>query len=264
MLALFACVMLFPFVWVLLLSVKTVQDAQQNEIWPRTFEFRQYEWAIQSFRTLPQNYLNSVIVTLGTIVVTVICAVLAGYVLVFLPSKGTAVVFAVLAASMFFPTRITAIIAIFETQKRLGLLNVPAGLIFPYVSLGMAVSVFIMRGMFLTVSREIYDAARLDGAGPTRLLVEILLPLVKNGIVVVIIVTFGTAWGEYVLSKTLNTREGTQTLPVVLTTGIGGMVAWNWAMLAAVYIMVILPGFLAFAIAQRWYMKGLQEGALKV
>lgn len=80
----------------------------------------------------------------------------------------------------------------------------------------------------------------------------------------VIIVTFGAAWGEYVLSKTLNTREGNRTLPVVLTTGIAGMVAWNWAMLATIHIMVILPGLVAFAVAQRWYMKGLQEGALKV
>jgi ABC-type glycerol-3-phosphate transport system permease component len=263
-LAVFAVITLFPFVWILLLSVKSLPEANQNDIWPETFDFSHYFYSVQSFTTLPQNYLNSIVVTLGTIVITTVCAVLAGYAMVFLRPPGITLIFALLVASMFFPTRVTAVIAIFEMQKDLGLLNVPAGLIFPYVTLALALSVFIMRGMFLTVSHEIYDAARLDGAGPVRILLEILLPMVKNGIVVVIIVTFGTAWGEYVLAKTLNTKDVTQTLPVVLSTGAGGMVAWSWPRLAAVYIMVIVPGLIAFAIAQRWYVKGLQEGALKM
>ena len=263
-LAAFAVITLFPFLWILLLSVKSLPDANQNEIWPRTFDFSHYVYSVQSFTTLPQNYLNSIIVTVGTIVITTVCAVLAGYAMVFLRPPGITLVFALLVASMFFPTRVTAVIAIFEMQKDLGLLNVPAGLIFPYVTLALALSVFIMRGMFLTVSHEIYDAARLDGAGPVRILLGILLPMVKNGIVVVIIVTFGTAWGEYILAKTLNTKDWAQTLPVVLSTGAGGMVAWSWPRLAAVYIMVVLPGLIAFAIAQRWYVKGLQEGALKM
>jgi ABC-type glycerol-3-phosphate transport system permease component len=120
-----------------------------------------------------------------------------------------------------------------------------------------------MRGMFQTVPHEIFDAARIDGAGPVRMLLTIMLPMVKNGIVVVIIVNFVTAWGEYLLAKTLNTNQSAQTLPVMLSMATGGMGAWVWPRLAAVYIMAITPGLIAFAFAQRWYMKGLQEGALK-
>ena len=259
----FAVVILFPIFWVLLLSIKSVPDANQNEIWPRVFDFSHYEFVLRRVSTLPQNYANSVMVTFGTVAIATVCAVFAGYALVFLDVPGKAIVTAVLVASMFFPTRITAIIAIYETQKDLGLLNVPAGLIFPYVSLSVALSVFIMRGIFQTVSREIYDAARIDGAGPLRMLLQILLPLVTNGIIVVIIINFGAAWGEYLLSKTLNTRPLAQTLPVVLATGLGGRGGWSWPKAAAVYVLTITPGLLAFAVAQRWYMKGLQEGALK-
>jgi ABC-type glycerol-3-phosphate transport system permease component len=262
-LAVFALIILFPIVWVLLLSVKSLPDAYQNEIWPKTFDWSHYAYSLQKIPTLPQNYTNSIVVTLGTVVITTVCAVLAGYAMVFLEVPGIPLVFALLVASMFFPTRVTAVIAIFETQKDLGLLNVPAGLIFPYVTLSLALSVFIMRGMFQTVPREIYDAARIDGAGRIRMLLGILLPMVKNGIVVVIIVNFVTAWGEYLLAKTLNTNQSAQTLPVVLSTATGGMGAWVWPRLAAVYIMAITPGLIAFAFAQRWYMKGLQEGALK-
>lgn len=262
-LALFAMVILLPIIWVLLLSVKSLPDAYQNDIWPKTFDFSHYGYSLQKIPTLPQNYANSIIVTLGTVVITTVCAVLAGYAMVFLNVPGITIVFALLVASMFFPTRVTAVIAIFEIQKDLGLLNVPAGLIFPYVTLSLALSVFVMRGMFQTVPREIYDAATIDGSGRMRTLLSIMVPMVKNGIVVVIIVNFVTAWGEYLLAKTLNTNQSAQTLPVMLSMATGGMGAWVWPRLAAVYVMAITPGLIAFGLAQRWYIKGLQEGALK-
>lgn len=263
-LALFAAVTLFPIVWVLLLSVKTDPDANQNEIWPRVFDFATYKYSMTAISTVALNYWNSVYVTASTVVITTVCAVLAAYALVFLRTRGIAVVMAFLIASMFFPTRVTAIIAIWEIQKNLGLLNVPAGLILPYVSLALVVSVFVMRGMFQSVPREIVDAARIDGAGPIRILLTILTPMVKNGIIVVIIINFGVAWGEYLLAKTLNTAVESQTLPVALASSVGGRGAWNWNRSAAVYVMSIAPGLIVFAMVQRWYVKGLQEGALKV
>jgi ABC-type glycerol-3-phosphate transport system permease component len=262
-LGVFVLVILLPLVWVILLSLKSLPDAYQNEIWPKTFDFSHYGYALQKVETLPRNYLNSILVTSGTVVVATICAILAGYAIVFLQVPGVTLVFALLVASMFFPTRVTAVIAIFETQKDLGLLNSAAGLILPYVTLSLALSVFVMRGMFQTVPSEIFDAARIDGAGPVRTLLGILLPMVKNGIVVVIVINFVTAWGEYLLARTINTTQTEQTLPVVLVQSAGGMGGWAWPRIAAVYIMAITPGLLAFGFAQRWYMKGLQEGALK-
>ena len=262
-LALFAFTILFPIAWVLLLSVKSLPDAYQNEIWPKHFDFGHYTYSLEKIPTLPRNFWNSVMVTGSTVVITTVCAVLAGYALVHLRMPGRKLVVALLVASMFFPTRVTAIIAIWEIQRRLGLINVTWGLIFPYVTLGLALSVFIMRGMFETVPKEIADAARIDGAGPIRMLLGVMLPMVSNGIVVVIIVNFVTAWGEYLLANTLMNDQSARTLPVVLATASGGMGAWVWPRLAAVYVMAITPGLVAFAIAQRWYMKGLQEGALK-
>jgi len=262
-LAFFAFLILFPIAWVLLLSVKSLPDAYQNYIWPKVFDFGHYDYSLQKIPTLPRNFMNSVVVTTSTVVITTICAVLGGYALVHLRLPGRTIVVALLVASMFFPTRVTAIIAIWEIQKDLGLINRTWGLVFPYVTLGLAVSVFIMRGMFETVPKELADAARIDGAGPVRMLFGVMLPLVSNGIVVVIIVNFVTAWGEYLLASTLMNEQASRTLPVVLATASGGMGAWVWPRLAAVYIMAITPGLVAFAIAQRWYMKGLQEGALK-
>ncbi|MBA3337647.1 MAG: carbohydrate ABC transporter permease [Chloroflexia bacterium] len=262
-LALFAVIILFPIVWVLLLSVKSLPDAYQNEIWPKIFNFGHYTYSLQRIPTLPRNFLNSVLVTTSTVILTTICAILGGYALVHLRMPGRALVLGLLVASMFFPTRVTAIIAIWEIQRNFGLINKTWGLIFPYVTLGLALSVFIMRGLFQTIPKDLPDAARIDGAGPVRMLFGIMLPLVSNGIVVVIIVNFVSAWGEYLLAATLMYDETTRTLPVVLANASGGMGAWVWPRLAAVYVMAITPGLVAFGIAQRWYMKGLQEGALK-
>jgi ABC-type glycerol-3-phosphate transport system permease component len=262
-LAVFAFIVLFPILWVLLLSIKSLPDAYQNELWPKAFDFSHYLYSLQKIPTLPRNFFNSVLVTTSTVIITTICAVLAGYALVHLRTPGRALILGVLVASMFFPTRVTAIIAIWEIQRELGLINVTWGLIFPYVTLSLALSVFIMRGLFETVPRELADAARIDGAGPLRMLLGVMLPLVSNGIVVVVIVNFVTAWGEYLLANTLMNDQSARTLPVVLASASGGMGAWAWPRIAAVYVMAITPGLLAFAFTQRWYMKGLQEGALK-
>lgn len=262
-LALFSLIILFPLVWVLILSVKSLPDAYQNDIWPKQFEFGHYREALAQIETLPRNFWNSVMVTGSTVIITTVLAILAGYALVHLNMPGRAVVLGLLVASMFFPTRVTAIISIWEVQRELGLINRAWGLIFPYVTLSLAISVFIMRGMFETVPKDLGDAAKIDGAGPVRMLLQVMLPIVSNGIVVVIIVNFVTAWGEYLLATTLMNDLEQKTLPVVLATASGGMGAWVWPRLAAVYVMAILPGLIAFGIAQRWYMKGLQEGALK-
>lgn len=262
-LATFCFLILFPVVWVLLLSVKSLPDAYQNEIWPKVFDFGHYAYSLEKIPTLTTNFFNSVLVTTGTVILTTVAAILAAYALVHLRTPGKAVILALLVASLFFPTRVTALIAIWDIQRRLGLINVTWGLILPYAALSIAISVFIMRGMFETIPRDLPDAARIDGAGPVRMLLGIMLPLVSNGIVVVIIVNFVAAWGEYLLAVSLMNDQSARTLPVVLATASGGMGAWVWPRLAAVYVMAITPGLIAFAIAQRWYMKGLQEGALK-
>lgn len=259
----FLLTIFLPLAWVLLLSIKSIPDAYKGRFWPQQFDFSHYAYVLTNIPTLPQNMLNSIVVTTATVIITTFCAVLAGYALVHLRLPGRAVILGLLVASLFFPTRIVSLIAIFEIQRTLNLINTVHGLILPYVTLNLALSVFIMRGIFEQISPEIVDAARIDGSSAWHTLWHVMLPLVKNGIVVVIIVNFVTAWGEYLLAFTLTNDQEVRTLPVVLAGAFGGMGQWAWPRIAAVYIMAITPGILSFALAQRWYIRGLQEGALK-
>jgi ABC-type glycerol-3-phosphate transport system permease component len=260
----FCLIILLPIAWVVLLSIKSIPDSVTGEFWPKKFDFTHYSYVFQHIPTVVQNFSNSIVVTTSTVILTSLCAIFAGYALVHLRLWGRAIVLAVLVGSLFFPTRIVSIIGIWEIQNRLDLINTLPGLILPYVTLNLAISILIMRGIFEQISPEIVEAAKMDGASSWRTLFQIMLPLIANGIVVLVIVNFVGAWGEYLLGITLTNDQSIRTIPVVLASAFGGMGEWDWPRIAAVYVMVITPGIVTFAIAQRWYMKGLLEGALKV
>lgn len=260
----FCLVILLPLAWIVLLSIKSVQDAAVGALWPKRFDFGHYAYVFKHIPLVFQNYANTVIVTSTTVILAGVCAVLAGYALAHLRLPGKSLIFTLLVASLFFPTKLVSIIGIFQIQMALHLHNTLPGLILPYVTLSLIVSVLVMRGIFEQISSELLDAARIDGASSWRILTEILLPLIVNGLVVLVIINFVTAWGEYVLAVTLTNDQSVRTLEVVLASVAGGFGQWEWPRLAAVYVMAITPGIVAFAIVQRWYMKGLLEGALKV
>jgi ABC-type glycerol-3-phosphate transport system permease component len=259
----FNIIILLPLSWVLIMSVKTLPDALRGDFWPRQFDFSHYPYVFERIATLPTNLFNSIYVTAGTVLITTVCAVLAGYALVHIRPRGTALVVTALLVSLYFPVRVVSIISIYETQRWLGLINNTSGLILPYITLQLAISILIMRSMFQLVPHEIVESARIDGAGHWRTLWEIGLPMVRNGLVVIFIVNFVAAWGEYLLCVTLVDDEAKRTMPVVLAAAQGGQGQWSWPNLAAVYVIVVTPGILAFTFAQRLFFKGLMEGALK-
>jgi ABC-type glycerol-3-phosphate transport system permease component len=260
---LFMLIILLPLAWVFLLSIKSLPDSMRGTLWPRAFDFSHYGYVLEKIDTLPVNLFNSIYVTGATVLITTVCAVLAGYALVHLKPWGAAFIVGMLLASLYFPTRVVSIISIYEIQDFLGLINNTSGLILPYITLNLAISVLIMRAIFQLIPHELMEAAKIDGAGAWRTLWMVGLPLAKNGLVVVIIVNFVTAWGEYLLCSTLTNDQAVRTMPVVLAAAQGGMGQWAWPRIAAVYVIVVVPGIVAFAFAQKLFFKGLMEGALK-
>jgi len=259
----FCLVVLLPIAWMVLMSVKHIPDAYTGDLWPKNFDFTHYGYVFEKMPSVLQNFKNSIVVTSATVVLTSVSAVLAGYALVHLRTPGRVLFVGLLVGTLFFPTRIVSLIGIFQIQDKLGLINTLIGLILPYVTLNLAISILIMRSIFEQISFEIVEAAKIDGATSWRILWQIMLPLIVNGLVVLVIINFVSAWGEYLLAYTLTNDQSVRTLPVVLATSFGGYGEWAYPRLAAIFIMAIAPGIIAFAVAQRWYMKGLSEGALK-
>src|SRR5262249_13522339 len=222
----FCVIIVVPILWVLLRSITSIPDAYTGQLWPTQFDFSHYSYVFEHIPGFLKNFTNSVVVTLSTMIITSICAVLAGYALVHLRGLGRVLVVSLLVGTLFFPTRLVSLIGIFQIQNAVGLINTLPGLILPYVTLNLAGVLLIMRGIFETISSEIVDAAKIDGAGSFHTLWEIMLPLIANGVVVLVIVNFVTAWGEYLLAATLTNDQSVRTLPVVLATTFGGFGEW--------------------------------------
>ena len=160
MINLFNLTILLPLAWVLIMSVKSLPDAMQGNFWPKRFDFTHYSFVFQHIATLPINLFNSIYVTTATVLITTACAVLAGYALVHIKPFGSAAVVTALLVSLYFPVRVVSIISIYETQHWLGLINHTSGLILPYVTLQLAISILIMRSMFQLVPHEMFESSK--------------------------------------------------------------------------------------------------------
>jgi ABC-type glycerol-3-phosphate transport system permease component len=252
---------LFPLFIVVINSVESRVDSVQRNIWPREFVsplWARYQWVWRDF-TLDniffRVYWNSIFVTTLTVLAGTAASVLAGYALSHLATPGKRLIMLVLVSSLFFPVQITSMLGIFQLHRDLGLIDETWALMLPYVAASIAVSILVMRAVFQMISPELPDSAKLDGASSLRILLQVMLPLVRNGIVVVVVINFMYAWSEYVLASVLMNDQVSRTLAVVVG-GIGPGAS-------ASFIVALVPGILVLGIAQRWYTKALQEGALK-
>src|SRR5271166_7156798 len=111
---LFNLIILLPLGWVLLMSVKSLPDAMRGDFWPKHFDFTHYPYVFERIATLPVNLFNSIYVTAATVLITTICAVLAGYALVHIRPLGASLVVSALLVSLYFPVRVVSIISIYE------------------------------------------------------------------------------------------------------------------------------------------------------
>jgi len=137
------------------------------------------------------------------------------------------------------------------------------GLILPYIAINLVVSTFIMTGVFRAIPKELLEAARTDGCTVLRTLVQILLPLCINGLIVVAMLNFIAMWGEFLLAYTLTSTSSARTLTVAMAQATAGTGVWEWPRIAAVYTVMIIPPIILFVAAQKWFMKGITEGALR-
>ena len=130
----FLLTILLPLSWVLMLSIKSLPDSMRGNLWPRRFDFTHYAYVFDKIETLPYNLFNSIYVTAATVLITTVCAVLAGYALVHLKPRGGPFIVVMLLSSLYFPTRVVSVITIYEIQDFMGLINSTSGLILPYIT----------------------------------------------------------------------------------------------------------------------------------
>ena len=164
--------------------------------------------------------------------------------------------------SQMFPGVLTLIPLYIIIVQWLGLGSTRIGLVIVYATTSVPFSVWMLKGYFDTIPRELEEAAIIEGAGPGIIFWRIVLPLAMPAIAITALFSFMTAWNEFILAATLLSRESAFTLPVVLQRYVGEHDA-AWGPFAAGAILVSLPVMIFFYVAQRQLVSGLTAGGVK-
>ena len=204
---------------------------------------------------------NSLIVSIGTCLLGLVIAIPAGYAFSRYKFTGRDVsMFAFLLVQMF--PGIIILVPYFLVMKTLGLLNSHLGLILAYCVTALPLCVWMLKGFFDTVPRELEEAAVLDGCNQFQVFTKVVLPLSLPAVAVTALFSFLAAWNEFLLALTFNTSNHMYTLPVGLASLISST-GQAWGDFAAASILVSLPVALLFLFFQRFLIEGLSAGGVK-
>jgi raffinose/stachyose/melibiose transport system permease protein len=218
----------------------------------------QQVWSDGAFAT----YLkNSLIVTGGSLVVILFCALGAGFILGRYNFKGNALIFGFVLTGMLIPAKL-AILPLFIQLKWMNLLDSHLGLILVYASGALPAAVFIMSGFFRSLPADLDSAARIDGASEFQLLTKVLAPLVRPGMAIVAIYSAIPIWNDFFLPLVFLQSPENKTIMQGLTVFFG-QYASQWGVLFAGLTLAALPLIALYLVLSEQFIKGLTAGAVK-
>ncbi len=253
---------LMPFIWFLLTSFKSRIELTSIPpmVFPSKVRFEFYVSAIRSYNLL--HYVkNSIIVAGATTILCIIIGSMAAYALtrIRLRFRGAILLF-ILAISMF--PQISIIGPVWRILRGMGWLNTYQGLIIPYVTITLPLTVWILASFFKEIPIEIEEAARIDGCGIVQTLYRIIIPLSAPGIFTAAILTFIHAWNEFFFALLIMTIPEVQTLPVGIAL-FQGQYTMPWGEIAAASVIATLPLIFMVLFFQKRIVRGLTAGAVK-
>lgn len=212
-----------------------------------------------------RHVLNSLLVALGTALLTAAVATLAGYAFgrPRLRYRGANIVFFFILVTLMIPFQ-AVLTPLFLELHALGLTNRLLGLILFYTTYNLPFGVFVMRNTFSHIPQEMEDSAAVDGAGVMKTLVSVLRPLVVPGMATTVLYAFLFAWTEFLAALIFITSSSRLTLPVaLLNLEAGTFGAVNFGYLIAGAVIAMIPCVVLYIALQRYYIQGLMSGAVK-
>lgn len=258
--AAFVLVVLFPFYWILLTSVKPASELYSLQLYTLHFTFDSYG-SIFTMRPMAHYLLNSLIVAGTTTLLAIAIAESAAYAIARLRFPGKGLILGLALAVSMFPA-IATITPIYIFMRDVNLRNTYLGLIIPYISFGLPMAIWYMHSFFREIPISIEEAAKIDGASAFYTFARIVVPLAAPGVFTTAILVFIAAWNEYLFSFTLNTDDMMRTVPVGITM-YSGQYETPWRTISAAIIVVTVPLVVMVLIFQRRIVGGLTSGAVK-
>lgn len=262
-LTLAAIAIIAPFVWIFRGAISP-SDSELYVLPPTLFpdgatleNFGEVTVQVPYFRFIA----NSVIVAAAITLAQLITCSTAGYAFARLTFPGKRLVFALVIGSLMIPIQVT-IVPLFLVMSKIGLTNTLLALILPGVF--SAFGIFLLRQHFMSIPRELEEAAKLDGAGQARTFFQVMLPLSGPALATLGILTFTYWWNDLLLPLVMIRDTENQTLPVGLVLLAGRFSTGSLGTIAAGITLAIVPVLIVFIVAQRWIVQSIASSGLKL
>ena len=206
-------------------------------------------------------FINSAVVAVSSVLLTLVCSVMAGFAITRLKVVGRNVVFYWILSALLIPLA-SLLIPLTILLKTLHGMNTYWGLIGPYTALGIPFAMLIIKGVMDSFPSELEEAAVLDGASPPQVLRQIIVPIIWPSLMVVAIWQFLFSWNEFFLALVVMTRTSMKTMPLLPLYFEGSYMTNPGEVFAVLSIVSVVP-MVVYLLVQRWFVSGLSSGGIK-
>lgn len=250
-----------PILFAALGGFKDNQQLRENSLGlPSPWNWQNYADVIVD-ATFWRQLGNSVFIALATTFIVVAAAAAVAYVFARFQFRGREGLFTLFAAGMMFPFAV-AVLPLFIILRTFEMLNSPFGVILPQAAFGLPLTIIILRSFFRQIPGEVEEAATIDGAGPWRFFLQILLPMSRPVLATVSVLALVGSWNSYLLPLVVFNKPTWQTLPLGVTQ-FQGEYSSDTAKVLAYVMLAMLPALIFYAFAERQLISGLTSGGTK-
>jgi sn-glycerol 3-phosphate transport system permease protein len=257
----------FPLYLTFIASTQSATEIAQSvpmSMWPGSHALETYKTALFGGETsagsrIPAaapmmwvSLVSALVIAIGKIAISLLSA----FAIVYFRFPLRNLVFWMIFVTLMLPVEVR-IGPTYEVVSNLGMLNSYAGLTVPLIA--SATATFLFRQFFLTVSDELVEAARMDGAGPMRFFIDILLPLTRTSIAALFVIQFIYGWNQYLWPLLVTTNEDMYPVVMGIKRLIAGEAYTEWNVVMATAILAMLPPALVVILMQKWFVKGLVD-----
>lgn len=257
-----AIFVIFPIFWMISISFRANGEvfSYPLQLLPKKITLEAYEKIFSSGKILiyfMNSYWNGIIVT----IIATIVGIMAAYAISRYNFKGKYLFNSFIISTQTIP-QVTLIIPFFILMVAYNLFDTRIGLIMAFISFALPYSIVMLVGYFNSISTELDEAARIDGASDFVTLWKVIVPIARPGIVSTMIYTFILAWNEYIFTTTLIRSDSLKTVPVGIAL-LKGEASYEWNMLMAMALLGSIPVLILYLIGQKQFIAGLSAGGVK-
>lgn len=261
-LGVFTIIQVYPLIWLVMFSLKDNGEIFGGNVlgFPHKFLWDNY---IQAFSAAKVGvyFVNSVVVTGATILITIFVSCLAAYTIARMRWSLSAFALIFFTMGMMIPVH-AALLPLFLALRKVSLLNTPFALIIPYVGFAIPLAINILANFFKSIPQELEESAFMDGANIYRTFFSIMLPMVRPAIYTVAILTYVSTWNELMFATAFVNKQAYKTLTVGIMSMVGQYVT-KWGPIGAGLVIATLPSIIGFVLVSKELPKSISAGAVK-